>query len=491
LAKKAGSNQPRSLRQIHLEIDKMNKKALFLLVGIVMAAVGCAMAPKYTRPVAPVPDKWERAAAYSEIHPVVNVPEVPGLKWQEFFSDEKLQKLIKTALTNNRDLKLAVLNMERARALYGIQRAELLPAVNATGVGGKDHTGAAISDTGESKTVEQYRLDLGVSSWEIDFFGRIRSLKDQALEEYLATEEARNSTQVSLISAVAQTYLTLAADKEALKIARSTMETQQIAYSLMQQRYNVGIANGLDLRRVQTQVDSARGDIARYTQQASIDENTLNLLLGFPAQSEFLPDDLNSVAPSRVIAPNLRSEVLLGRPDILGAEHRLKGAYANIGAARAVFFPRISLTTAIGTASDDLSGLFKSGSGTWSFLPQVSMPIFDARTWSALKVSKTDQEIALTQYEKTIQTAFKEVADSLAVLDTVQEQLSAQQSLFDALSDTYRLSNERYTRGVDSYLGVLDAQRSLYAAEQGLVAIRLAKLANQVKLYAVLGGGVD
>lgn len=469
----------------------MNKKALFLLVGIVMAAAGCALAPEYTRPAAPVPDKWESTAAYSEIQVAANVPEAPDLKWQEFFSDEKLQKLIKTALTNNCDLKLAVLNMERARALYGIQRAELLPAVNATGVGGKEHLGAAISDNGESTTVEQYRLDLGVSSWEIDFFGRIRSLKDQAMEEYLATAEAQNSAKISLISAVAQTYLTLAADKEALKIARSTMETQQSAYSLMQQRYNVGIANELDLRRVQTQVDTARGDIARYTQQAMIDENTLNLLLGFPQQRALLPDDLSSVVPPREISPNLQSEVLFSRPDILGAEHQLKGAYANIGAARAVFFPRISLTTAIGTASDDLSGLFESGSGTWSFLPQVSMPIFDARTWSALKVSRTDQEIALIQYEKTIQTAFKEVADSLAVLGTVQEQLSAQQSLFDALSDAYRLSNERYTRGVDSYLGVLDAQRSLYAAEQGLVVFRLAKLTNQVRLYAVLGGGVD
>ena len=274
-----------------------------------------------------------------------------------------------------------------------------------------------------------------------------------------------------------------------LNIANSTLETQQAAYDLMQQRYRVGVVNELDLRRVQTQVDIARGDIARYKQLVAIDENALTLLLGSTAQQSLLPNNLSSVVLPKEMPSNMNSEILLNRPDILGAEHRLKGAYANIGAARAVFFPRISLTTAIGTASNDLSGLFESGSGTWSFTPQVSMPIFDARTWSALKVSRTDQEIVLTQYEKTIQTAFKEVADSLAVAGTVEEQLSAQQSLFDALSDTYRLSNQRYTKGVDSYLGVLDAQKSMYAAEQGLVALRLAKLANQVQLYAVLGGG--
>jgi multidrug efflux system outer membrane protein len=411
------------------------------------------------------------------------------LKWREFFIDENLKQLIETALINNRDLKLAALNVERARGLYGIQRAELLPAVNGVGIGGKQHEGAALTEDGKSVTFEEYRLDLRVSSWEMDFFGRIRSLEDQALEEYLATEEARNSAQISLISALAQAYLTLAADREALNIANSTLETQQAAYDLMQQRYRVGVVNELDLRRVQTQVDIARGDIARYKQLVAIDENALTLLLGSPAQRPLLPNDLSSVVLPKEMPSNMSSEILLSRPDILGAEHRLKGAYANIGAARAVFFPRISLTTAIGTASNDLSGLFESGSGTWSFTPQVSMPIFDARTWSALTVSRTDQEIALTQYEKTIQTAFKEVADSLAVAGTVEEQLSAQQSLFDALSDTYRLSNQRYTKGVDSYLGVLDAQKSMYAAEQGLVALRLAKLANQVQLYAVLGGG--
>jgi outer membrane protein, multidrug efflux system len=467
----------------------MNKNIFPLFIGIAIAIAGCTLAPTYTRPSSPIPDKWEYPSASRQTPAPATDSQIQGLKWREFFIDENLKQLIEMALIKNRDLKLAALNVERARGLYGIQRAELLPAINGVGIGGKQHEGAAVTEDGKSVTFEEYRLDLRVSSWEMDFFGRIRSLEEQALEEYLATAEARNSAQITLIASVAQAYLTLAADREALNIANSTLETQQAAYDLMQQRYRVGVVNELDLRRVQTQVDIARGDIARYKQLVAIDENSLTLLLGSPAQRSLLPNNLGSVVLPKEMPSNMSSEVLLSRPDILGAEHRLKGAYANIGAARAVFFPRISLTTAIGTASNDLSGLFESGSGTWSFTPQVSMPIFDARTWSALTVSRTDQETALTQYEKAIQTAFKEVADSLAVAGTVEDQLAAQQSLFDALSDTYRLSNERYTKGVDSYLGVLDAQKSMYAAQQGLVALRLAKLANQVQLYAVLGGG--
>jgi multidrug efflux system outer membrane protein len=463
------------------------KRILVLLLGIMVAfSGGCTLAPKYTRPASPVPADWPSGAAYNEAKTAAPVPE---LKWREFFTDERLQKLIETALINNRDLRLAALNVERARAMYGIQRAELLPPVYATGSGGKERVPADLSSTGRATTSEQYRADFGVSAWEIDFFGRIRSLKDQALEEYLATEEARNSVQISLVSSVVQAYLTLAADREALMLARSTLEAQQAAYNLIKKRYDVGVATELDLQRVQTQVDTARRDTALYTQQAAMDENALDLLLGSPAPKELLPPDLSSVAVPKEISPGTSSEVLLSRPDILQAEHQLKAAYANIGAARAAFFPRIALTTTIGTASSELSGLFKAGSGTWSFMPQISMPIFDARIWPALTVSKVDREIALAQYEKAIQTAFRETADALAVLGTVEEQLSAQESLLNASSETYRLSNARYTKGIDSYLGVLDAQRSLYGAQQGLVMLRLAKFANQVRLYAVLGGG--
>jgi multidrug efflux system outer membrane protein len=463
----------------------MNRKLLLLPIGMVLLLTSCTLAPKYQKPEAPIPGDWPNGAAYRE----TKGPTPPELRWQEFFTDEKLQKIIEKALDNNRDLRLAALNVQRARALYGIQRAELFPAVNAAGSGSIQRVPADLSLTGQEMTAEQYSVNLGISSWEIDFFGRIQSLKDRALEEYLATEQARRSAQILLVSAIANAYLTIAADRENLKLAKSTLETQKAVYDLIHRRYEVGLASQLELRQAQTQVDTARGEVARSTQLAAQDENALNLLVGSPLSSEFLPTELGNVSPPKEISAGISSEVLLQRPDILAAEHRLKAANAFIGAARAAFLPRIALTTAVGTASSELSGLFKSGSGTWSFAPLIVMPIFDARTWSAYDASKAEREIALAQYEKAIQTAFREVADALAVQGTVEEQLSAQQSLVNAVAETYRLSNLRYTKGIDSYLGVLDAQRSLYAAQAGLIAIRLADLANQVRLYAVLGGG--
>ena len=468
----------------------MNKQLFFLLVGIVvLLSSGCSLAPEYTQPKTPIPAQWPQGAAYKKISAAAGVLAIPELSRHEFFANEQLQKIITMALNNNLDLRIAALNVERTRALYGIQRAELFPVVDAVGSGSKQRIPADISSTGKSRTSEEYGVNLGISSWEIDFFGRIRSLKDRALQEYLATDQARRSVQIALVSEVARIYLTLAADRKNLKLANSTLETQQAAYDLIQRRYEVGLATELDLRRAQIPVDAARRDVARYMQLAAQDKNGLNLLAGSPVPKEFLPQTLSSVPPLKDISPGLSSGVLLSRPDIMAAEHRLKGAYAFIGAARAAFFPRISLTTALGTASDDLSGLFKSGSGTWNFAPQIAVPVFDARTWAALRVSKADRKIVLTQYEKTIQTAFREVSDALAMQGTINQQVSAQESLVNAVAETYRLSNKRYTTGIDSYLGVLDAQRSLYAAQQGLVSLRLARLTNQVRLYAVLGGG--
>ncbi len=469
----------------------MNRRLFFLLVGIVIFLGGCTLAPKYTRPEAPVPADWPTGTAYKETKAATGAPAAPELRWQEFFTDKKLQKIIATALDNNRDLRLAALNVERVQALYGIQRAELLPTVNAVGSGSKERVPADLSSTGKSMTQEQYSVNLGILSWEIDFFGRIRSLKKKALEQYLASEQGRHSAQLSLVYAVVNTYLSLAADRENLKLVQSTLAAQQAAYDLIRRLYQAGMVTKIDLRRAQTQVDAACRDVARYTQLVAQDQNALNLLVGSSVPSELLPADLGSVSAPREISPGMSSEVLLRRPDIMAAEHQLKAANAFIGAARAAFFPRISLTAGFGTASDDLSGLFSSGSGTWNYAPQVVMPIFDARTWAALRVSKADRKIILTQYEKAIQTAFREVADALAVRGTVEDQLAAQQSLVNAVAEIYRLSNARYTKGIDSYLGVLDAQRSLYAAQQGLVALRLAKLANQVMLYAVLGGGSE
>ena len=471
----------------------MKRHLSFLLLGIALVLGGCTLAPEYTRPEAPVPADWPIGAAYQETKTMPITPPATEISWQEFFGDGRLQQILATALNNNRDLRIAALNVERARGLYGIQRAELYPTLDAVGTGSKQRVPADLSGVGKKITVEQYRVDFGILSWEIDFFGRIRSLKDRALEQYLSTEEARRSAQILLVSSVVTAYLSLAADRENLRLGETTLEAQQSAYDLIKRRYEVGLATELALNQAQTLVDTARRNIAVFTQLVAQDENALNLLVGSPAPipRELLPADLGSVSSLKEISPGLSSEVLLLRPDIMAAEHQLKAANAYIGAARAAFFPRIALTTTVGTASADLSGLFGSGQGTWGFAPQIVWPIFDARLWSAYDVTIAEKEIALAQYEKAIQTAFREVADALAVRGTAEQQLSAQQSLVDAYARTYRLSVARYGKGIDSYLGVLDAQRSLYTAQQALVFLRLGKLANQVRLYAVLGGGSD
>jgi multidrug efflux system outer membrane protein len=467
----------------------MKRNRFLLLCLIVFLLGGCTLAPEYKRPDAPVPAQWPTGAAYTETKSGASSPTAPDVKWQEFITDERLQQVIKIALNSNRDLRIAALNVERAEALYGIQRATLLPTVGAVGSVSKTLVPADLSTTGSTVTASQYSVNLGITSWEIDFFGRIRSLKDQALEQYLATDQARRSAQILLVSAVAGVYLTLAADREALKLVISTLEAQEAAYKLIRRRYDVGIISDLDVQRAQSQVDIARGDVARYTQLAAQDENVLNLLTGSAVPPEFLPVDLRGISPPKEVSAGLSSDLLLRRPDVLAAEHQLKAANANIGAARAAFFPRISLTAAIGTASADLSGLFKPGQGTWLFAPQIIMSIFDARTWFAYDVTKVEKEIAIAQYEKAIQTAFREVADALAVQGTVNQQIAAQESLVNAFAITYRLSTARYEKGIDNYLSVLDAQRSLYGAQQGLIMLRLAHLNNRVTLYKALGGG--
>lgn len=466
----------------------MNKLFLGLSAGLALCQASCTLAPKYTRPTAPVPDSWPSGPAYAEAT-TTNGSVVPDVRWQDFFTDAALRQLIGTALTNNRDLRIAALNVERARAFYGIARAELLPTIDAVGSGSKQRLPADLSNSGSRQTIERYDANLGVASWEIDFFGRIRSLKDRALQEYLATEEARRSAQILLVSSVAQAYLALAADQENLTLAETTLESQQAAYDLVSRRFQLGLVPELEVFRAQTPLDVARRDFAIYTQQVAKDENALELLLGAPVPRDLLPKNLNGFTPPTEIGAGVPSDVLLRRPDVVQAEDLLKAANADIGAARAAFFPRISLTAALGTASSDLSGLFKSGSGAWSYAPQIVMPIFDARTWSAAKAAKVQREIAVAQYEKAIQSAFREVADALAVGGTVDQQVSAQRSLVNGLSETYRLSNSRFEKGIDSYLGVLDAQRSLFAAQQVLVLLRLEQLTSQVRLYAALGGG--
>lgn len=460
-----------------------------LFLGVLIFLGGCSMAPKYTQPAAPVPSEWPQEEAYKVSSTPLERPAARELGWRDFFTDSRLQHVIQMALYNNRDLRLSVLNVERARALYGVQSAELLPTVDAVGTASKQRLASDSLRQGEPQTPEQYSLDLGIAAWEIDLFGRIRSLTEQALEEYLATDEARWGMQIALVSEVARTYLTLAADLETLKLARSTFKIQQAIYSIIQRQCDTGVATKLDLRRAQTQVEIARGDIARLMQVIAQDQNALNLLVGSPVPENLMPMDLADVNPTSEFFVGLSSTVLLTRPDIIAAEHRLKGAYAFIGAARAAFFPRISLTTTIGTASDEFSGLFGAGNGTWNFAPQVIMPIFDARTWAAYRVSNAERDVAIAEYEKTIQSAFKEVADALAVRGTIGERVSAQQALTNAAADTLRLSFQRYLKGIDSYLGVLDSQQTLYTAQQALISLHQLKLVNEVQLYAVLGGG--
>ena len=467
----------------------MRRSTFPLLALAATLFIGCTMIPKYERPEAPVPQSWPGGPAYPKESAAQTAPPAAEIQWQTFFTDENLQTIIGMALQNNRDLRVAALNVERARALYRIQRAELLPTVVASASGSRELVPAEISDTGSERTVEQYRADLGISAWEIDFFGRIRSLEKNALEQYFATEQARRSAQILLVSEVASAYLTLAADRENLQLSESTLEAQQASYDLIRRRHEVGITSELDVRQAETRVDAARVDVHRYTQLIAQDENALNLLVGLAVPADLSPRVLSSIQPLPDVAPGTSSDVLLRRPDILQAENLLKAANANIGAARAALFPRISLTTGAGTISGDLAGLFSSGTLSWNYAARVVMPIFDPRIWSALKVTKVDREIAIAQYEGAIQTAFREVADALAGRGTLGRQMEAQQALVNANAEAYKLSNARYEKGIDIYLNVLDAQRSLYSAQQGLISIRLAKLANQVRLYAVLGGG--
>ncbi|MFA6147722.1 MAG: efflux transporter outer membrane subunit [bacterium] len=451
----------------------------------------CAtMAPKYVRPAAPVPGAWPSGEAYGPAEARGGAFSSADLPWGDFFRNGSLRKVIALSLSNNRDLKVAALAIERSQALYGIRRADLFPQVDATGGGLVTRTPETLTGTGKAVTSRRYDVGLAVAGYELDFFGRVRSLKDRALSDYLATEQARRSVQVGLVSEVAVRWFALAADRERLGVARETLSGQEKSYELTKRRFEGGVSSELDLRQAQTSVDSARVDIARYTALVAQDRNALDLLAGAPVPEELLPAELDTVTAMKEFSTGLPAEVLLLRPDILEAEEALKGANANIGAARAAFFPRITLTTSVGLGSEELGDLFRGAAGTWSFAPRVSVPIFDGgANRASLKVAEADRDIAVARYEKAIQAAFHEVADALALRGTLGNQLSAQQSLVDAATVTRKLSDARYEKGVDSYLSVLDAQRTLYAARQDLIAVRLALLANRVTLYRVLGGG--
>lgn len=477
----------------------LNIKHMALIAGSLALTACINLAPFYSRPEAPVPATFGNAPAEQKA--------VTELAWQSFITDKRLQQVVDLALKNNRDLRVATLNIEKSRALYQVQRADLFPTVAATlsetaskGMSNVGNIGAAT--TGAAGTVAAsnnrsgnvshiYRATVGFSAYELDLFGRIRNLSEQALQTFYADEENRKSTQISLVAEVATAWLTLAADKKRLEIAQQTLKSQQNTYHINQKMFDLGVANALTLKQLQTSVDTARVAVATYNIQIKQDINALNLLAGSVVPPTLLPENtLASVVLSSTLPRGVTSSTLQQRPDVRAAEHMLEGANANIGALRAAFFPTISLTTTIGSASTELNNLFSSGSSIWTFVPQLSIPIFNAgRNRSNLAVGEKNQQILLAQYEKTVQTAFREVADVLVQREGLQSQIEAQQSLTDAASAAFQLADARFKNGVDSYLVVLDAQRTLYTAEQTLVTLQLSDAASQLTLYKVLGGG--
>jgi len=462
-------------------------KRTLLSAAVVLALTGCAnLAPDFFRPAAPIPGEWPASAGK-----VGNGQALNAIGRQTFFVDARLKQLIDTALANNRDLRIAILNIEKARAQYRVSDASRFPAINATGAKNMQRLAADQTQTGRPMETHQYSLGIGFSSYELDFFGRVRNLSEQALEQYLATTDAQHSAQISLIAEVANAWLALAADQERLQLARDTLKSQQDSLALTQRIFDAGVATALDLNQARISVESAKVDVARYTAAAAQDHNALALIVGTQPPADLLPNTLTEVASALADIPaGVPSETLLQRPDIIQAERLLRAANANIGAARAAFYPRIALTASGGLASNRLGDLFDSGTGTWLFLPQIVLPIFNAGANQAnLDAANADQKIRIAQYEKAIQSAFREASDALAVRTTIDAQITAQQALVDAARETNRLSDLRFRTGVDSYLPVLDSQRSTYAAQQGLISVRQSRQSNVVNLYKVFGGG--
>ena len=416
--------------------------------------------------------------------PTPDATPAADLAWQQFFADERLKRLIALALDHNRDLRVAVLNIEQARAQFDIRRADRLPTVNA-GVGGSRQP----SGSGNVNTL--YSAGLLVTSYELDLYGRVRSLSDAALAQYLATEEARKAVQISLVASVASAHLALQADDELLRVTEQTLQTRDDSYRLTKLRFDNGASSQIDLRQSESLLATAQVALAQARRLRALDENALTLLIGQPLPADLPPGlPITASATFPELPAGVPSDVLTRRPDVRQAEQLLIASNASIGAARAAFFPRISLTGSIGTASSELDGLFKSGSFGWSFAPQLLMPIFDAgRNQANLASVQVSRQIAVAQYERAIQTAFREVADALAGRATLGQQLLAQQALVLAEQDRFRLADLRYRNGASSFLEVLDAQRSLFASQQALVQVQTQQAQNGVALYRALGGG--
>lgn len=456
----------------------MNKMCTLAIASMLS---GCSLIPDFQRPPAPVPAQYPQDGVYA-------LAQSGTSDWQALFHDPALQQLIRDALVNNRDLRVAALNVEAFQAQYRIQRADLFPAVSATGAGQRRRLPGDVNGTGKPAITSSYSATLGVSAYELDFFGRVRSLGEQAMLTYLGTEEARRSAQLSLVANVANAYLTWRADQELLALAGQTLVANEHSLRLTRRSKTAGKASALDVVQARTSVESTRASVARYERQVAQDLNNLTLLVGGPVDEKLPARPLAADWVARVPA-GLPSDLLQRRPDILQAEYQLRAANANIGAARAAFFPSVSLTANAGSASTQLSGLFKGGSGSWTFQPQINLPIFNAGSLRAsLDYAKLQKDISVAQYEKSIQTAFQEVADGLAARQTFIDQMQAQQDFVAANQQYYDLAEHRYRSGVDSNLTFLDAQRALFSSQQALIVDRLAQLVAEVNLYTALGG---
>lgn len=498
----------------------MSRRSLLATLAFATALSGCNLAPKYARPTGAVPPALPEGGVYPRV--ATDAPDVTAIGWRDFFVDPRLRQVIETGLANNRDLRVAAANVLQARAQYRVQRSDLVPTTSlsgsatytnnvfgagggagagtgagtgvGTGAGGIGAgAGAGAVGAGGSSNLSIYSANLGFSAFELDLFGRVRNLSRAAQERYFASEEAQRAARISLIAEIATAWLTMAADQEQLRISRETLKAFEQSLTLTRAQFRIGVASELEARQAETNYQAARNDIAVLETRVAQDQNALNLLAGTTITADQLPGGLGAQTPTRDALPgNLSSEVLLRRPDVLQAEHQLIAQNANIGAARAAFFPQISLTAAIGTISTALSGLFGGGSFTYSGSPQIGLPLFDGgRNAGNLDYARASQQAAVATYDRTIQTAFREVSDALAQRGTIEEQVSSQTARAEAATVAARLSDARYRAGVDSFLVALDAQRTAYAAQQQLVTTRQARASNLVELYRALGGGLN
>lgn len=451
-------------------------------LSVLLAATclaGCSLQTPYVQPPLPVPSSWPAGDAYLR----QSQAELPAINYRDVFTDARLQQLMDQALINNRDLRVAAANILAARAQYRIQRAAQVPQID---LGGRyAHTG------GKGGTApDAYSVDLGITAFEIDLFGRLQSLSDAALNRYFATEEAARSTRLILVADVAEAWLTYAADESLLRIASQTAANAERSVQLTNARLRGGVAPRTDLRQAETILATAQADVAALRTAVAQDLNALQLLLGSPVDKALLPSSIDQASAGLAILPaGLQSSVLLRRPDVMQAEYGLRAANAEIGAARAALFPTISLTGALGYATGSLASLFTDGAFTYSVAPRVDYPIFRAGAGRAgVAQSRAQRDAALAAYEKAIQTAFRETSDALARQGTIADELAARRTQVAAADDTFRLTEARYRGGVDTFLASLVSQRSLYSAQQSLVATQLAAGVNRVTLYRVLGG---